>query len=37
MNRIVQNNNLNDIEYAQEGGSLNNIRNILNNIYNKYE
>ena len=37
MNRVVQNNNLNDIEYAQEGGSLNNIRNILNNIYNKYE
>ena len=37
MNRVVQNNNLNNIEYAQEGGSLNNIRNILNNIYNKYE
>ena len=37
MNRVVQNNNLNDIEYAQEGGSLNNIRNILNNMYDRYE
>ena len=37
MNRIVQNNNLNNIKYAQEGGNLNNIRNILNNMYNKYE
>ena len=38
MNRVVDNNDNNqDLFYAQEGGSLNNIRNILTNIYNKYE
>ena len=38
MNRVVDNNDNNkDLFYAQEGGSLNNIRNILNNMYNKYE
>ena len=38
MNRVVDNNyNNKDLFYAQEGGSLNNIRNILNNMYNKYE
>ena len=38
MNRVVDNNDNNqDLFYAQEGGSLNNIRNILNNMYNRYE
>ena len=38
MNRVVDNKDNNeDLFYAQEGGSLNNIRNILNNMYNKYE
>lgn len=38
MNRVVDNKDNNeDLFYAQEGGSLNNIRNTLTSIYNKYE